>query len=404
MKRILFVDDEPRVLEGLERMLYSVRKQWQMVFVSSGREALRLLSESEFDALITDLRMPEMSGTELLTQVVQSHPEVLRIVLSGTADRDITLRSAPLAHQYLAKPCDAKVLRATVERALSLKVILEDPALKRLVASIQALPSVPAIYVNLIESLKSPDSSASNIGAIIAKDPSMTAKVLQLVNSALFGIRRRIADPVEAVVYLGVETVRSLALTVSVFSQFDGRCNPGFSIEALRDHSVAVASLARQIAKSMALPKDAADDIFAGALMHDLGKLVLAANFPDRYREVTQQCDPRSRREAESRLFGANHCAVGTYLLWLWGLPESVTEIVACHHLDHTEEVTAGPVMAVYLADALIHGGEEMERARAHVEWMGLKNSFPDWLLLAEELRPENRQNVEADSVRRRRA
>jgi putative nucleotidyltransferase with HDIG domain len=390
VKRILFVDDEPRVLEGVERMLYPLRKEWQMVFVSSGRDALRQLSESEFDVLITDMRMPEMTGPELLQQVVKLYPQVVRIVLSGTADQEMTLLSVGVAHQYLPKPCDAKVLRAVVERALSLRVILEDPKLKRLVASIQSLPSVPAIYLDLIESLRSPDSSAATIGAIIAQDLSMTAKILQLVNSAFFGVRRRIADPVEAVVYLGVDTVRSLALAVSVFSQFDSRSNPGFRIEELRDHSAAVATLARQIAKSMSLSKAAADDAFAGGLMHDLGKLVLGCNFPDRYREVMKEQDPLSAREAETRNFGANHCAVGAYLLWLWGLPESVTEIVACHHLDQNREETAGPVMAVCIADSLIRGGAELDRARERVERLGLMKHFQNWESLAEELLPEN--------------
>src|ERR1041384_4112117 len=111
-KRILFVDDEPRVLEGLKRMLYSLRKQWQMVFVSNGRDALRLLAESEFDVLITDMRMPEMTGPELLAQVIKEFPPVGRIVLSGTTDSETNLSSVSLAHQYLTKPCDAKLLRA----------------------------------------------------------------------------------------------------------------------------------------------------------------------------------------------------------------------------------------------------------------------------------------------------
>jgi YesN/AraC family two-component response regulator len=127
MKRILFVDDEPRVLEGLERMLYRLRREWHMVFVSSGRDALKRLSESEYDVLITDIRMPEMMGTALLEQVGKSHPQVFRIILSGTEDREITMRATALAHQFLAKPCDAKVLRATVEQAPSRPHRVESP-------------------------------------------------------------------------------------------------------------------------------------------------------------------------------------------------------------------------------------------------------------------------------------
>jgi putative nucleotidyltransferase with HDIG domain len=170
-----------------------------------------------------------------------------------------------------------------------------------------------------------------------------------------------------------------------VFSQFDGKRSPGFQIEALRDHSLAVASLARHIARSMGLPKAAVDDAFAGGLMHDLGKLVLGSNFPEQYREVMNEQDPRAARETEARIFGSDHCAVGAYLLWLWGLPESVTEIVACHHLGE-EHWPRSPVMAVYLADSLLRGGAKWERAQLHVERVGLTLSAPDWEQWALEL------------------
>ena len=130
MKRILFVDDEPNVLGGLRRMLYPLRDQWRMVFAGSGREALERLEESAFDVLVTDVRMPEMGGAELLEEVRKRFPQTIRIVLSGTTESDLTLRTATLAHQYLCKPCDAATLRSTLERACSVREMLEDPGLK----------------------------------------------------------------------------------------------------------------------------------------------------------------------------------------------------------------------------------------------------------------------------------
>jgi YesN/AraC family two-component response regulator len=103
MKQVLFVDDEQNVLDGLKRMLYQMRHEWRMAFVRSGHEALELLSQSEYDVLVTDLRMPVMSGMELLAKVASLHPQVVRVVLSGTADQETALRSATLAHQYLVR-------------------------------------------------------------------------------------------------------------------------------------------------------------------------------------------------------------------------------------------------------------------------------------------------------------
>lgn len=264
LRRILFVDDEPKVLEGLQRMLYPLRNEWRMEFVSSGQQALECLARSDFEVLITDVRMPVMDGIELLTEVAERHPQVIRLVLSGTVDQELTLRSAVLAHQYMVKPCDAKTLRARVEHALNFRVVLDDPGLKQLIARLRSLPSMPAMYVKLIEALQSPDASVREIGAIIEQDIGMTAKVLQLVNSSLLGISRRIAKPGEAVVYLGVDTVRALALSASVFTQFRSAGLPGFSIESLQEHSLKVGAVARHIAKTLNWPRIATDDCFVG--------------------------------------------------------------------------------------------------------------------------------------------
>jgi len=253
VNRILFVDDEPNVLAGLKRMLYSLRNEWDMTFVSSGAEALQCLSESPFDVLVTDVRMPEMNGVELLEQVVNLHPELIRIVLSGTADIELTMQCVSLSHQYLLKPCDAQTLRATVQRAFCLRVLLYNPALRGLISQIQSLPSIPAVYGELTTVLRSDDASPQAVGRIMARDMGMTAKVLQLVNSAFFGVSREITNPVDAVVYLGMETVRALVFTASAFSQFHLRDRCHFSIEELQQHSLAVGTLARQIAKSMGL-------------------------------------------------------------------------------------------------------------------------------------------------------
>ena len=292
MKRVLFVDDEQNVLDGLKRMLYPMRNEWSMDFVTSGRQALKLLSEYEVYLLITDLRMAEMSGIELLSEVLKRHPQVVRMVLSGTVDQQTTLRSTVLAHQYLVKPCDAATLRATMERALTLRVMLDDPALKQLISKLQTLPSVPAQYVRLMDLLRSGDASSKEIGDVIRQDMSMTAKVLQLVNSSFFGIRRRITDPREAVAYLGQDTVRDLAAVASMFSAFRPKKMHNFSIDSLQDHSLAVATLARRIGDSLRLSKTASEHAYVGALLHDIGKLVLACNYPEKYDAAVRRWRP----------------------------------------------------------------------------------------------------------------
>ena len=199
MKRILFVDDEPNVLAGLRRLLYPLRDQWDMAFAGSGREALQRLEESAFDVLVTDLRMPEMTGVELLGRVRQRFPQITRIVLSGIADLELTLRAATLAHQYLCKPCDSATLHNTLERAYSMRQVLEDPALRELISGIEELPSLPSIYLDLTGILGSGEACAQDIADVITQDMVMTAKMLQLVNSPMFALHRKVTNVAEAV-------------------------------------------------------------------------------------------------------------------------------------------------------------------------------------------------------------
>ena len=392
MKRIIFVDDEQNVLDGLKRMLYAFRKDWDMVFVTSGQRALEMLSESHFDVLVTDVRMPQMSGIQLLSEVLERHPQVLRIVLSGMADKEITLPSVLLAHQYLDKPCDPQILRATVERTFNLRVMLSNPELKELVSRIHSLPSIPIVYTQLIQALQSTDVPPHEIGRIISLDLAMTAKILQLVNSAFFGIRRHITNPTEAVIYLGADTVKALALTISVFSQFDTSKTPDFSIEALRDRGMTVATLARQIARSMNLSKSSLEDAFLGGLLHELGKLVLACNYPEQYQEVLKQAQEDSIpiREAELRVFGATHAEVGAYLLWLWGLPDAVTDIVA-HYQNPSPGESTRSLIAVHVANGLSEAGEEPAIDRDCLRAMGLIEHLAEWKEIGEEIRQGER-------------
>jgi len=213
MKRVLFVDDEPRVLEGLKRMLRPLREEWTMEFARGGREALRHLSESHYHVLVTEMRMPDIDGIALLQEAIRISPQTVRIALSAGADLDLTLRSASLAHQYLVKPCDVHTMQATVEKALTLQSILDDPSLTGLIGRVKSLPSPPAIYYQLMDAVRCDAISAGDLGLIIAQDLGMTAKVLQLANSPLFAPNRVIGSPEQAVIYLGVDTVRALAIS-----------------------------------------------------------------------------------------------------------------------------------------------------------------------------------------------
>jgi HD-like signal output (HDOD) protein len=332
-KRILFVDDEAMVLQGLQRMLRSMRAEWEMEFVESAEAALRLLEQKPFDVIVSDMRMPRMNGAELLAEVMKRHPTTVRLILSGYADKDLILKCVGSTHQYLAKPCDAESLKATIARASNLEDSLRNERLKSLVCQMNRLPSIPSLYMQVVEKSSRPDASVEEIGAIIGRDIGMTAQVLKLTNSAFFGLSRQFSSAQEAVAYLGLDTIKSLVLSIHAFSQFEKAETGSFKIEPLWSHSMQVASSAKRISKLEGQEAKAMEEAFTAGLLHDIGKLVLAVNLPKEYAEATRLAHSGMELPvAEHQVFGANHADVGGYLIGLWGLPVPVVEAVALHH------------------------------------------------------------------------
>ena len=204
MRRVLFVDDDQQVLEGLQRVLRSNRQEWEMAFAQGGEAALAVLDCSPFDVvIISDMRMPGMDGAELLEKVRERHPQVVRIILSGYVDLQATFRAVPVAHQFLLKPCDAGMLRVAIERACSLQSILHDAALARTVGTLGELPSRSAcLHGTLPGRCRIPDVSLQDVAAIVEQDVAIAAKVLQQRDSAFFGLAQNVTSLQRAVTYL----------------------------------------------------------------------------------------------------------------------------------------------------------------------------------------------------------
>jgi len=287
-KRILFVDDEPMVTQALQRMLRSMREEWDMEFVDSGAAALRALDAGRFDVIVSDMRMPGMNGAELLAEVMRRHPTTVRLILSGYADKDLILRCVGSTHQYLSKPCDPEALKATIQRVV---------------------------------------------------------------------------------------------LSIHAFSQFDDLDMGPLNIEALWSHSLQVAGCAKLIAKAEGSESKLAEEAFAAGLLHDVGKLVLAVNFPRETAEVHRLIDTEGMEPhlAEQSVFAATHADVGGYLIGLWGLPVPVVEAVALHHfpgLSPRPEFSA--LTCVHVADA-IEAGSGHEPNRDYLERIHLASRLPAW-------------------------
>ncbi len=394
MKRILFVDDEPRILDGLQRMLRPYRKQWEMAFANGGSEALAMLAADSYDVIVSDMRMPGMDGAQLLELVRARYPGIIRIVLSGQFGREAAMHAVPVAHQFLTKPCDPVKLQATFERFYACDSMLADGATRRVIAAIGELPALPSTYAALVEALDNPEATLDQVGAIVERDVAVAAKVLQLVNSAFFGLSHEVATIPTAVGYLGFEVLKQLVITVELFHTFAGGCHvTGFSVDETQRHSRCVAAIAARLP----VPRQHTAAASVAALLHDIGKLVLAAQMSDQFKRALRESVSQNRplNILEEEMTGTSHAEIGAYLLALWGFPASVVAAVSQHHqpVRSTQNSAIDIRLAVHLANLLEHeaatssqssASEALEAlCRDSSEWM---EALPAWRKIAQEV------------------
>jgi len=352
LKSILFVDDEPLVLEGLRRNLRAMRKEWEMDFASSGAEALEMMTRQRFDVVVTDMKMPGMDGAQLLEEIKRRTPQCVRMILSGEADRGTILRCVNPAHQYLSKPCEPEELKTRLLRAFALRDLLENSDLKAVVSTLDSLPSLPLLYLELTEELRSPEPSLTKVSRLISADMAMTAKVLQLVNSAFFGLRCEVSTATRAVELLGFDIVTSLVLSTHIISRFKTAVLTDADVQYIWEHSLASASYAKRIAAREHEDRKVVDDCFTAALLHDAGKLIMASALQAQYKTVLANVRNLNKGvyAAEREIFGCSHAEVAAYLFGLWGLPGNIIEAVALHHSpSDSQRSEFSPVTAVHL-------------------------------------------------------
>ncbi|MEM6469536.1 MAG: response regulator [Planctomycetota bacterium] len=331
---ILFVDHDPASLLLLEDELSLSDVEWDWETVGSAEEALERLIQGRFEAVVTVLDLPRMSGSDLLKQVSARFPDVIRIALAHVGDQRNALPVVDSAHQILAKPFRLDVLRATIDRAICVRDMILSDSLQRVIGGLSSLPSVPTVYQELTQAIRDEDSSLQTLGGIVSQDAAMTAKVLQIVNSAVFCLGKRVTEPSKAVALLGAETLRSLVLAIGVFQAFEENAESGLSADALMRHCMQVATLARAICQSEGLEASEREAAVTAATLHDTGKLILHAVDGEAYRTAVKLAEREGTPlwQIERRVFGADHAAAGAALFSIWGLPQRIVEIVALHH------------------------------------------------------------------------
>jgi HD-like signal output (HDOD) protein/CheY-like chemotaxis protein len=353
MHRVHFVDDDANCLRGIRNVLRPRRHEWDMAFSESGPAALEAMAQTPADVVISDLRMPGMDGVAFLQKVRAAHPDTVRMVLSGNADLHASLQAVSVAQQVLAKPCAPEDLARAIESALRLRSLLDDTRIRGAIGSLNELPSLPSVYNELNAALVSPGISLRRVGDIVCRDMGMSVKVLQLANSAFFGLGQKMSSPRHAVCYLGLDTVRHLVLSAEAFRIFQprGRRQRGWFEQLER-----AALLRARIVSSILDSHSEVDDGFIAGMLADVGQLVLVSRLDGYFEEVVlrAQAERKAIHVVERETGAVSHARVGAYLLGIWGLLLPVVDAVAGHHDPSPETGPRNVVQAVAAAEELV--------------------------------------------------
>ncbi|MGH2916497.1 MAG: HDOD domain-containing protein [Solirubrobacteraceae bacterium] len=394
-RRILFVDDRPETFEGLREAMRSSGSAWEVEFAGGGDEALAALAERPADVLVAEENMALMDGVTLLTRVRDRHPTTIRMILSASSRPGM---GAIVSHRLLSKPCNVAELGVLIKRSCALHQRTREAEAFRRTMATTALPSRPGVYMELNQVLGDPTWQPSQVSAVIERDVALSAKVLQLANSALFGLTSTVSTVRDAVVYLGGDTIRSLALTAEAFGRLTPRTSEGFSIDAFQAHAMLVARITASI-----LPAGRAQqEAVTAALLHDIGRLVLIADGGARLKQLNERARALGVpvHVIEQQGEGVSHAEIGAHLLSLWGLPDGIVEAVASHHNPSSVPgLSFDGVIAVHIADALANefeprGPQAAPRATLDaelIERLGLGPRVDLWRHVA-------RQLVDADA------
>jgi HD-like signal output (HDOD) protein/CheY-like chemotaxis protein len=385
-RRILFVDGPEHELRDIDSQLASRTPAWEFPCASTGQAALEQLRAQPFDAIVTDLHLDDMPGLQLATETLATFPNVHRLLLADLGDPPSLFRCVGGAHQFLAKPCEPDRLLAVLERAFAFQVWLPNQTVRALVGQLPNLPSPADLYQTVVHELRVDPPSIERVAALVATDPAMAAKLLQLANSAAYGPPLDEADPVAATRELGLTNTQGALLLGHSYSDFAELDHAGFSIQDLWNHARRTSLYARRVAEAQNASQRQMLQAATAGLLHNLGTVALAVNLPERFAqsELLRRTRNLTAWEAEHQVFGASHPEVAASLLALWNLPPAIIEAVAMHHLP-TRFLTQSfsPLTAVHVANAFAHA-ESLESAQPRLDLqylaqLGLQQRLPEW-------------------------
>ena len=239
--------------------------------------------------------------------------------------------------------------------------MVEKRDVKKVVDQLEKLPSLPVVVSKIISVVDSPNVNAADINKIISTDQALTAKVLRLVNSAFYGFPGRISTVTQAIVILGLNTIKSVAMSATVFDMVQPERSGGINRQIYWQESILCGVLAKHITKQSG--HDKPEEGFVAGVMHDIGRVILDQFFPEDYIRVMNFVREKNAdiTAAEQFVFGLDHTQVGVWLSKKWNLPSQLAEPIAFYREPEKAQEAKKVTMAVHIAERMVAGGMNLQ-------------------------------------------
>jgi len=382
--RILVIDDEIDCLDQIKTSLSSKADQWILEYSNNPLQALESIVSNPPTIVICDYHMPQMNGAELLRKAEKAHPFIHRFIVANRDEIGVLEDGIGSAFHFLPKPCPANRLLTEIQRCLSIEAWLGKTQIKNIVGTLGELPSLPSLYIKIVDVLNDDDVSIEKVGKAISTDITISAKILKIVNSSFFGFDETISDITQAVSVLGIETVKNLVLAIQVFSDSQGG-EQKTQTDQLWNHSMNVAVGAKNLMMYETGSSKLAEGAYTSGLFHDIGKLIMQRAAPDAYKSAQEfaALEKIPAWEAENEILGCNHAEAGAYLLARWGLPIEAVESAVFHHEPVNSSGSSFSALAsVYVANRILSEKEATPASGydcPFISGLGKADQWPEW-------------------------
>lgn len=370
-RSILVVGPRQALADHVRNATNYIPGTWEVVVASDGTLAGRLLGSRPIHAAVVGLE-PALGGIAFLDWLRRHHPQVTRVAAFPNDNPDHNLRAANAAHVYVKPTTQERELGHLIGRTVGLQARLGTEKLIAFAGSLQRIPSVPRVYAELRSVMSNPDFDLEAVANVLHRDPGLVVKVLQVVNSAFYGLRQRISDLHHAVALMGSATISTLVLGISLHDQFAVLGAARRALDEEWHRALAVADAAKRIAEAEHVGSETVEEAYLAGLLHNVGRLVLASNLSDRFTAIEWPADRSELIAIERSAFGAGHPELGGLLLGTWGLDDALVEAVAFYAEPAKSFGTRfSPLTALHVAVGLSPGTKNFVD-EAYLESLGL--------------------------------